>query len=62
MQQALKQRDYKKIEPIIEKLVQDREISIQEVMSRTKKSRKTAWRYMQFLVDAGFCRGNRQYE
>ena len=53
LKQVLKQRDYKKLEPIIAKLVQDEEISIQEVMELTKKSRTTAWRYMQILVDCG---------
>lgn len=53
LKQVLKQNDYKKLEPIIIKLAQDEEISIQEVMELTKKSRTTAWRYLQILVDCG---------
>ena len=53
LKQVLKQSDYKKLEPVIVKLAQDEEISIQEVMELTKKSRTTAWRYMQILVDCG---------
>lgn len=53
LKQVLKQSDYKKLKPVIVKLAQDEEISIQEVMELTKKSRTTAWRYMQILVDYG---------
>lgn len=53
MKQVLKQNDYKKLEPIIKKLAQKRMINIQEVMSLTKKSRTTAWRYMQILINCG---------
>ena len=51
MKQVLKPKDYKKLEPIIEKLAAQETVSIQEVMELTKKSRTTAWRYMQILID-----------
>ena len=51
MKQVLKPKEYKKLEPIIEKLVTQETVSIQEVMELTKKSRTTAWRYMQILID-----------
>lgn len=41
------------LESIIIELERDGEISIQEVMELMKKSRTTAWRYMQLLVDCG---------
>lgn len=53
MKQVLKQNDYKKLEPVIARLAQDKEINIQDVMELTQKSRTTAWRYMQILVDCG---------
>ena len=53
LKQVLKQRDYEKLKPIIVKLAQGEEISIQEVMELTKKSRTTAWRYMHILIDCG---------
>lgn len=49
----MKQRDYKKLQPIIAKLAYNQEITIQEIMDLTKKSRITAWRYMQILVECG---------
>ena len=51
MKQVLKPKDYKKLEPIIEKIAAQENISIQEVVELTKKSRTTAWRYMQLLID-----------
>ena len=48
---VLKPKEYKKLEPIIEKLATQETVSIQEVMELTKKSRTTAWRYMQILID-----------
>ena len=51
MKQVLKPKDYKKLEPIIEKLAVQETVSIQEVVELTKKSRTTAWRYMQILID-----------
>ena len=53
MKQVLKQKDYKKLETVIKKLSNEELISIQEVMELTHKSRTTAWRYMQLLVECG---------
>lgn len=53
LKQVLKQKDYKKLEPVIAKLAKDETINIQEVMELKKKSRTTAWRYMQILVECG---------
>ncbi len=53
LKQVLKQKDYKKLEPVIVKLAQAETISIQEVIELTKKSRTTAWRYMQILIECG---------
>ena len=53
LKQVLKQKDYEKLEPVIEKLASAEAISIQEVMQLTNKSRTTAWRYMQKLVECG---------
>lgn len=53
LKQVLKQKDYKKVEPVIKKLANEEMISIQEVMDLTHKSRTTAWRYMQILVECG---------
>ena len=53
LKQVLKQSDYKKLEPIIVKLAHSEEITIQDVMSLMNKSRTTAWRYMQILVECG---------
>ncbi len=53
LKQVLKQKDYKKLEPIIKWFAKEEIISIQEVMELTHKSRTTAWRYMQLLVECG---------
>ena len=53
LKQVLKQKEYKKLELVIKKLASEEVISIQEVMELTKKSRITAWRYMQILVECG---------
>ena len=53
LKQVLKQSDYKKLEPIIVKLAHSEEFTIQDVMSLMNKSRTTAWRYMQILVECG---------
>ena len=53
LKQVLKQKDYKKLEPIIKWLAREEIVSIQEVMELTHKSRTTAWRYMQLLVECG---------
>ena len=42
-----------KLESIIVWLASKEEIRIREVMQITKKSRVTAWRYMQKLLDYG---------
>jgi len=41
------------MERVIKKITSEGTISIQKVMELTDKSRTTAWRYMQKLVDAG---------
>ena len=53
LKQVLKQSDYMKLETIIVWLAKNNEIRIQDVMKITKKSRATAWRYMQKLLDCG---------
>jgi ATP-dependent DNA helicase RecG len=53
LKQVLKQKDYKKLEPIIKWLAKYETINIQEVIELTNKSRTTAWRYMQILVECG---------
>ena len=53
LKQVLKQSDYDRLKPVIAKLAEVEEISIQEVMELTSKSRTTAWRYMQILVECG---------
>ena len=42
-----------RLKPVISKLAEVEEISVQEVMELTGKSRTTAWRYMQILVECG---------
>lgn len=53
LKQVLEQKNYKKLEPIIKWLAKEDIINIQEVMELTHKSRTTAWRYMQILVECG---------
>lgn len=53
MKQVLKPKDFRKLKLVIGELTKKDEITIQEVMAITKKSRTTAWRYMQILVDLG---------
>ena len=53
MKQVLKPKDFEKLVDIIRVLEVKREISVQEVMKITQKSRTTAWRYMKILVDLG---------
>ncbi len=53
MKQVLKPKDFDKLKLVIGELEKKDEITIQEVMAITKKSRTTAWRYMQILVDLG---------
>ena len=51
MKQVLKPKDFEKLVDVIRVLEVKREISVQEVMKITQKSRTTAWRYMKILVD-----------
>ncbi len=51
LKQVLKQSDYDKLSGVIQKLVDAKEITIQEVINITGKSRTTAWRYMKKLTD-----------
>lgn len=53
LKQVLKPKDFEKLKFVIRELEKKRKLSIQEVMSITKKSRTTAWRYMQSLTDLG---------
>ena len=53
LKQVLKQNDYEKLEPVIVKLAHSEEITIQDIMNLTNKSRTTAWRYMQILAECG---------
>ena len=53
LKQVLKPKDYEKLETVIKRLAEAETISIQEVMTLTHKSRTTAWRYMQILVECG---------
>lgn len=51
LKQVLKPKDFEKLVDVIRVLEVKREISVQEVMKITQKSRTTAWRYMKMLVD-----------
>lgn len=51
LKQVLKPKDFEKLADVIRVLEVKREISVQEVMKITQKSRTTAWRYMKILVD-----------
>ena len=53
LKQVLKPKDFEKLVDIIRVLEVKREISVQEVMKITQKSRTTAWRYMKTLVELG---------
>lgn len=53
LKQVLKPREYEKLKKVIAKLISDKSVTIQEVMHITQKSRTTAWRYMQKLVELG---------
>ena len=53
LKQVLKQADYDKLLPIISHVELTGQISVQEVMEISGKSRSTAWRYLKMLVDAG---------
>ena len=51
LKQVLKQSDYDKLYVVIQKMASEKNITIQEVMTLTGKSRTTAWRYMKKLTD-----------
>ena len=53
LKQVLKPKDFEKLVDVIRVLEVKREISVQEVMKITQKSRTTAWRYMKTLVELG---------
>ena len=53
LKQVLKPKDFEKLVDIIRVLEVKREISVQEVMEITQKSRTTAWRYMETLIELG---------
>ena len=53
LKQVLKPKDFEKLVDVIRVLEVKREISVQEVMEITQKSRTTAWRYMKTLVELG---------
>ena len=53
LKQILSEKNYEKIHPLIKLLDQGKELSIQDVISVTGKSRATAWRYMQLLNETG---------
>ena len=49
----MKPKDFEKLVDVIRELEIKKEITIQEVMKITPKSRTTAWRYMKILVELG---------
>jgi ATP-dependent DNA helicase RecG len=53
LKQVLKQKDFEKLYPIIEVINREKQITIQQIMELTHKSRTTAWRYMKVLEDVG---------
>ena len=53
LKQVLKPRDFEKLVGVIKELEIKKEITVQEVMKITQKSRTTAWRYMKTLVELG---------
>ena len=53
LKQVLQPKDFEKLVDVIRVLEVKREISVQEVMKITQKSRTTAWRYMKTLVELG---------
>ena len=52
LKQVLKQANYEKLLPIVSYVERVGEISVQEAVDLTGKSRTTAWRYLRMLVDA----------
>lgn len=53
LKQVLKPKEYEKVKGVVDKLIRDNQITIQEVMEITGKSRTTSWRYMQKFIEAG---------
>ena len=53
LKQVLQPKDFEKLVDIIRVLEVKREMSVQEVMEITQKSRTTAWRYMKTLIELG---------
>ena len=53
LKQVLKPKDFEKLVDVIRELEIKKEITVQEVMKITKKSRTTAWRYMKTLIELG---------
>ena len=52
LKQVLKQAEYNKLMPVIDFLDSNDSISVQDVINITGKSRTTAWRYLNILVEA----------
>lgn len=46
LKQVWKSKEYEKLKDVVSKLIDDKSITIQEVMDITQKSRTTAWRYV----------------
>ncbi|MCR5502701.1 MAG: hypothetical protein K6F53_06815 [Lachnospiraceae bacterium] len=53
LKQVLKQQDFDKLLPIIERIELTGAISVRDAVELTGKSRATMWRYLKLLVDAG---------
>lgn len=49
----MKPKDFEKLVGVIRELEIKKELTVQEVMIITKKSRTTAWRYIKILVELG---------
>ena len=52
LKRVLKQAEYNKLMPVIDFLDSNDSISVQDVINITGKSRTTAWRYLNILVEA----------
>lgn len=52
LKQVLDEKNYKKVLPIIDYLEKNKQITPQEAVEVTGKSRATAWRYLNLLIDA----------
>ena len=58
VKRILKLKDYKKLQPLIEFMNEGKEISIQDAINITGKSKATVWRYLQLLSDTGLIESN----